>query len=205
MFKIRKMLQKLIDKLFSNPIVFSTVRGVLDNNFKGVKLCIQRELDTRGFTLDLGCGTGDFSVLFPSDKYLGIDVSKSYIDYAKKKYKNYSFLVGDATNMNFDMKFDNVLILGMLHHLRDDEIRTILSLLCKILKRKGVLLIIEDIPHFRAENLLGILVRKFDVGKFIRSHEEYGLLYKRYFNITKSYTTKSGIARYSVYVLKNEK
>ena len=38
--------------------------------------------------LDIGCGTGKILESLPAVDYYGYDISKKYINYAKKKYKS---------------------------------------------------------------------------------------------------------------------
>ncbi|HLC86254.1 MAG TPA: class I SAM-dependent methyltransferase [Candidatus Nanoarchaeia archaeon] len=194
------MLQKLINRIFSNPTIFIVIRRILENNFKGEKKAIREELKTEGKTLDIACGTGEFCVFFDKSNYLGVDLSKKYINYARKKY-GYNFQVADATKMNIKSEFDNILICGLFHHLNDNDVLKILESSYKMSKNNGSLLVMEDIPTRSKFNFLGKIVQKFDVGKFIRKHEEYGRLYSSRFNIVKDYKMRTGVNDYSVYVL----
>lgn len=195
------MLQRLINKIFSNPTIFIVVRRILENNFKGEKKAIKEELNVDGKTLDIACGTGEFCVYFDKNNYLGVDLSKKYIDYARKKY-GYNFQVADATKMKINSEFDNILICGLFHHLNDSNVLKILDSARRMIKKDGRVLVIEDIPTRSRLNLLGKLVQTFDVGKFIRKHEKYGELYKDKFNIVKDYKMRTGVNDYSVYVLR---
>ena len=63
--------------------------------------------------LDLACGTGiltrKIAEKFPSAKIVGIDITKSYLDVAKKNsnlFANISFILDDAEDFKLDSKFD---------------------------------------------------------------------------------------------------
>ncbi len=63
--------------------------------------------------LDLACGTGiltrEIAEKFPSAKIVGIDITKSYLDVAKKNsnsFDNISFILDDAEKFKLDSKFD---------------------------------------------------------------------------------------------------
>ena len=63
--------------------------------------------------LDLACGTGiltrKIAEKFPSAKIVGIDITKSYLDVAKKNsnsFDNFSFILDDAEGFKLDSKFD---------------------------------------------------------------------------------------------------
>ena len=66
--------------------------------------------------LDLGCGTGIHAYLFAKKGYktVGVDISKSMINEAKKKYKldkNLKFIHGDLKKLNLRKKFDVIVAL----------------------------------------------------------------------------------------------
>lgn len=198
------MPQQYINRMFSNPTIFTFVRRLLEHNFTGEKKVIKQELSLDGKTLDIGCGTGEFCTLFAKETYLGIDLSEQYIAYARKRYP-YTFAVGDATQLQIKGLWDNILICGVFHHLSDAEITTILHKTEKLLTPQGRILVIEDIPTQSFFNIIGELVHYFDVGKHIRTHEQYGRLYNPIFQIVKNYTMRSGVCDYSVYVLEVRK
>jgi len=63
--------------------------------------------------LDLACGTGiltrKIAEKFPNAKIVGIDITKSYLDMAKKNsnsFDNISFILDDAEEFKLDSKFD---------------------------------------------------------------------------------------------------
>ena len=63
--------------------------------------------------LDLACGTGiltrEIAEKFPAAKIVGIDITKSYLDVAKKNsnsFDNISFILDDAEKFKLDSKFD---------------------------------------------------------------------------------------------------
>jgi len=63
--------------------------------------------------LDLACGTGiltrEIAEKFPTAKIVGIDITKSYLDVAKKNsnsFDNISFILDDAEEFKLDSKFD---------------------------------------------------------------------------------------------------
>ncbi len=193
-------LQRLVNKVFSNPSIFIWVRRILENNFKGEKRAIRTELNTQGKTLDIACGTGEFCRFFNKESYLGIDLSEKYIKYARKKYK-YRFEVVDATKMDIRSEFDNILVCGVFHHLEDEAVLKILASAKRMIKPEGKVLVIEDIPTRSRLNIIGKIVQHFDVGKFIRKHEQYGQLYQKELTIIKNYKMRSGVSDYSVFVL----
>lgn len=197
------LIQKIIHALSQNPRIFIFLRRVLENNFKG-----EREVLAKYFVcapeervLDIGCGTGEFSVFFNPDMYTGIDIEKKYIDYAKKNYKG-TFLVGDATELAFPGgSFQKIIIVGMLHHLDDETCGSVLEEVRRVLAPNGTFLLMEDVN--RPQNhFLTRLLHRLDNGDFIRTKNSYENLVKKYFSVIKTFDMQSGVCPYQVFILK---
>jgi len=195
----KSKIQSIVDYFFSYPGVSNFIRFILEASFKQTKRTIKRELNCNKKTLDIGCGNGLFSVFFKD--YIGIDTSSRFIKYAQKKY-NRKFLLMNALKLKFPKNsFDNVLIIGVLHHLNNNEFIRVVSEIKGVLKDNGRVLIIEDIPAESCFNILGKLARKFDSGSYIREIEDYQKLLKKELFLKKIYKIKNGIADYGVFIL----
>ena len=100
------MLKKLSNKLSEYPGIYTFLRKIIENNFKAQRKVISQEVSgVNGKILDVPCGIGEFSVFFDKKNYVGVDLSKIYVDYAKRKYGKI-FVVGDALNLVFDDDLD---------------------------------------------------------------------------------------------------
>ena len=71
----------------------------------------------------------------------------------------------------------------------------------RVLKPGGTIFIIEDVDIGLRWDILGYLKRKFDVGNFIRTKEQWYRLISRNFSIVKQYHIRSFIPSYKVFVL----
>ena len=94
--------------------------------------------------VDLGCGTGAFTGRFLNAnlKLYGVDLSENCVDYARKKYPQVLFSVGDIEHLDFsDEFFDVVFLTSVLHHFPD--MRDALRECRRILKKGGVLLSLD--------------------------------------------------------------
>lgn len=110
-----------------------------------------------GKVLDIGCADGMFSkVIFENTNpkaYIGTDVLKKSIDWAKKHWKRNKkmrFLVGDAHNLKFKARtFDAVVALEVLEHVEKPEL--VLEEIKKVLKKNGyaVFLVPSDSNLFK--------------------------------------------------------
>ena len=169
------MLHYVIEKLSSHPGLFLFCRGLFEANFRAIRRTIREQLpDQEGRkVLDVACGPGAFSRLFPAETYVGVDINQRYIDYARRHYQG-TFHVMDARNLEFDVDtFDDVLVYGLLHHLNDKDAGAVLDGIARVLKPSGRTLIIEDIPTESRLNLIGHLLHRIENGHFIRTAEEY--------------------------------
>lgn len=98
----------------------------------------------RNSLLDLGCGTGNFlqKVENQFDCCIGIDLSKSMINIAKKNCKKTQFYVENVLDFHFDQKFDLITCnYDMINHLTSIEEYTIVfKNVFKHLKKNGLFL-----------------------------------------------------------------
>lgn len=192
------MLHALIEKLSDYPAFFLFCRGILEANFRVIRETIVGRLEpsTSRAVLDVACGPGAFSDLFPADSYSGIDLNPKYIAYAKKKYQG-RFAVQDATKLDFpENTFDDVLVYGLLHHLSDEDVCDVLSGIGRVLRPNGRALIIEDIPTESRLNVVGHLLHWMENGHFIRPAPDYRALINRQFNVVDERLFRSGICDY---------
>lgn len=117
--------------------------------------------------LDLGCGTGDFSALFTIKEYLGIDVNKKYIKYAKKKYPH-TFISQDIVNYKYGRKFfDCTIFISTLHHLSDYQVKKIMYKAIKLTKK--IIIIVDLNPE--TDYLRKFLI-DMDRGSFVRTTKQ---------------------------------
>ena len=117
--------------------------------------------------LDFGCGRGSYSHLFDSDSYIGVDVTPSFVRYARKRRPAYEFAFMDGTGLGFgERAFDAVLVVGVFHHLDDD-------LAMAGLREVQRVLILEPVSVMDRWNVYSRLIKSMDAGHFIRPLEAW--------------------------------
>jgi ubiquinone/menaquinone biosynthesis C-methylase UbiE len=125
--------------------------------------------------LDIGCGTADILESIPNNYYYGFDISKNYINYAKKKFlnNNYHFFTKKFNQRAIKKlpKFDFVILFGILHHLSNIEINDLFFNVKKVLKKSGVILIVDPVL-IKKQNFISKLLIKLDRGKNIKNFKE---------------------------------
>ena len=94
--------------------------------------------------LDIGCGPGSKTHFFLDTDYTGIDISESYIKRAKELYNGHEhikFYCMDAGRLLSELgqegEYDLAVMIGLLHHLTDDEADSALSQAARLLKPGG--------------------------------------------------------------------
>ncbi len=197
------MFAKLVERVSDNPVLFIFFRSLLESDFKAIRSVIRRDLALGGklSSLDLACGPGAFADLFAGDDYVGVDLNARYIDYARR-HRQGSFVVGDARAVELpDGRFDQILIFGLLHHLDDASVRSVLKESKRMLKPGGRILAIEDIPARSKLNVIGHLLHNIENGEHIRPSEEYRKLYAETLTVAREEVLRSGICDYYAAVL----
>jgi len=69
--------------------------------------------------LEIGCGTGDLLAHIKPKKKVGIDYSTNMIEVAKRKYSYIDFMVMEAEALDFNEKFDYVILSNLIGYLED--------------------------------------------------------------------------------------
>ncbi|MEK7640437.1 MAG: methyltransferase domain-containing protein [Patescibacteria group bacterium] len=101
--------------------------------------------------LDLGCGPGFFSgeIAKRGTKVLGIDLSKTLIEQAKKNHPGINFRAADAERMEFfaDHSIDKIFSVLAIQNM--DSLHKVFSECARLLKPSGKLFLILNHPAFR--------------------------------------------------------
>jgi len=192
------MLHAIIERLSDYPRFFLFCRGLLEANFTVIRQTIRDHLGAAQETkvLDVACGPGAFSELFPEESYTGIDLNPKYIRYARDTYRG-EFSVQDARALDFpEGSFDEVLVYGLLHHLSDEDVTSVLRGMRRVLRPGGRALIIEDIPTESHLNLVGHLLHWAENGHYIRPADDYRALLTPFFRFEDERLFRSGVCDY---------
>jgi SAM-dependent methyltransferase len=122
--------------------------------------------------LDVGCGPGTNTAYFNHSKYLGLDWSQTYVDYARRRFSG-EFSVTDVCRYQPPpgILYDFILVNSFLHHIDDENSLRILSKLKRLLTEDGHVhildLVMPDTP------CIARLLAQWDRGDFARSLEKW--------------------------------
>jgi len=146
-----------------------------------VKVHIKKDFNV----IDVGSGLSTIIEGLPSINYYGYDINRAHIKYAKKKYfkKNFHFYCKRLTKNEILglPKFDCALLLGIVHHLNDNEFKTMISLIKKSLKKNGKILILDNVIT-QKQNFISKFLIKRDKGDNIRNLNQFKLILNKYFS-----------------------
>jgi SAM-dependent methyltransferase len=137
--------------------------------------------------IDVGCGPAYYFERLPQPLvYHGFDTDQNYIEWAREKW-------GDRGNFHvgvFDREAaqalpapDAVLLLGLLHHLSDEESCALLELCAGILSRGGRVISV-DTAFVPDQGRLSRWMSDNDRGEFVRDPDGFKALATPYFGIT---------------------
>lgn len=136
------------DRANSNNITMATVllgddktgKAQEDRNKKEASLLLSL-LDNRNFKiLDIGCGNGRWAnnLYNKIDKYLGVDYTKSLINYASSKFldsNHITFLHSSVLDLNVEeigTDYDLIICTGVLMYINDLDLKKVFELIHKI-------------------------------------------------------------------------
>lgn len=136
--------------------------------------------------LDIGCGTALLLEYFPAVDYVGFDLSKSYVDaartrtsFAGKTEFHHRHLSQEAAR-GMD-PFNLAMAIGVVHHLDDDEARTLFEVAYEALKPGGRLVTCDG-AFVPGQNPLARFFLKMDRGEYIRAPGDYERLARQVFS-----------------------
>ena len=74
-------------KVLSSPVIYSIFQKLMKGDKIRKKILTSNIKKKNPKILDIGCGLGDSLEYIKNPLYFGYDISKEYIEYAKRKYK----------------------------------------------------------------------------------------------------------------------
>ena len=173
--------KKIIELFLKNPYFFKLQQKI--NNYNVVRNEFQDYLKSKNKKiLEVGCSTGNLArqiIDMDNNSYYGVDISKEYINIATKSTTKGKFLYMDARKLDFDNEFfDIVMLSSVLHHIDDVVGKNCFKEVHRVLKKNGVVIVAE--PILNSKSLISIILCKLDRGHFIRTTQEYKILFTNF-------------------------
>ncbi len=155
-----------VQRTVGSSTIWSHLKDTLETEFTSFQ--------KQDIWVDLGCGTSEFLEYIPDNiQYIGIDNNPEYIRYARSKFqyrKNCTFICGNWSTMVWQKNTRVISVLGLLHHLSDEQVKEVLALSWNHLSEGGCLISLDGCPT----NESGLAERFFywiDRGNYIRTKE----------------------------------
>jgi len=139
------------------------------------------EADMR--VLDIGCGPAYYLPDMPEVDYHGFDTDQRYIDHARSRFGDRGTFYCEifaSERANSLGKFDRVMLLGLLHHLDDEQCRELLTLVARVLKPGGECVALDTVTH-PAQNVFEHHLALGDRGEYVRTPEAFAALGRQSF------------------------
>jgi len=175
---LRQLCLALSNAVLQFPVAFEAQQKVL-NQPTLLRNEIEAELaamDGDFKILDYGCGSGTYTGLFPTDRYIGIDCNGSMLERAASQHPDHCFLqaanLGGISAQLQDVS--QVLMIGVVHHLSDNDFLTIIADLPRTQPVN-----ILTIDTLKCDSGLGRLVQLFERGEYLRPEVEHRRLLAR--------------------------
>lgn len=135
--------------------------------------------------VDIGCGPAQMLDWLPAVRYIGFDVSESYIESAKRKYgARGDFLFGNTSTLRGHellRDIDIVMCCGVLHHLADEEALDLIRFAHEILKPGGRFVALEA-AWLSGQGRLSRWIVGQDRGRNVRTDSGYHALAAKHFS-----------------------
>lgn len=167
-------------RAFSHPSIYEAFQRLVGaRSFQ--KMFVREYLRPRpgDRVLDVGCGPAHLLEFLPEVRYVGVDLSSSYIESAKRVFGSRGeFLVADARSLEaHDLgPFDLVTAVGLLHHLSDDGVVQFLRGLRDRMSGSESRLVTVDGCYIDKQSPIAAYLLSLDRGRHVRSPEGYAQL-----------------------------
>ncbi len=163
-----------------SPFIYSGVQNVLGSKKLLGTFVSQFVKPFDGASvLDIGAGTGLIAHELGSVDYLGIEPNPRYVEAfnIRKSSESLKMVQGTTSSVRVpNNSFDIVIISAVLHHLDDNDARSLLSFATDALRNGGHIVTIDPVFH-QNQRLIARFLATRDRGRFVRSLDSYQTLF----------------------------
>ncbi|HYN96103.1 MAG TPA: class I SAM-dependent methyltransferase [Pilimelia sp.] len=134
--------------------------------------------------IDVGCGPAYYFARLPKVRYVGFDTSPHYIAHATKRWGNdqveFRNEIFGEQHLGQLPPADAILLLGLLHHLSDDQCQDLLRVSAKALAPGGRVISVDPTFH-PGQHPVSRWMSANDRGEFVRKPEGFVALAREAF------------------------
>jgi SAM-dependent methyltransferase len=171
--------------LLSHPIIYEVFHHLIGAR-RWMKRFARDVIDARDGdrVFDIGCGPGTLLRYLPQKVcYIGFDRNQSYIERARRVHAGRgNFICGDVAEFAGHglAPADIAVAIGILHHLDDEVVRSLLRATASALKPGGRLIAVDPCYHPEQSAVQRFIVSR-DRGMHVRPFDQYVALCKSEF------------------------
>jgi SAM-dependent methyltransferase len=174
--------------ILSWPAAYRLFVKILGGNYRALYQRDYVQASAGQRVLDVGCGTGEVLAYLPDVEYVGLDINPQYIRAAQARFgARGEFRCEDVAKavVREPASYDVVMANGLLHHLADADVRSLLRLARQALKPLGRLVTFDGcfVPQ---QSLLARGLLRLDRGRFVRTPAAYKALATEIFGEVRS-------------------
>jgi SAM-dependent methyltransferase len=157
------------------PLYVALQRGVGADRLR-YRCLDELDLQPGQVVLDVGCGPAYYFERLPRGvRYYGFDTSERYIAYARRKWGHraeFRTEIFGEEHLDELPPVDSVMLLGLLHHLSDEQARGLLSLAGRALAPDGRVISVDTCFEPR-QGRISRWMSENDRGEHVRSPEAF--------------------------------
>lgn len=172
-----------IRSVLSHPAIFQSFQRLVGGERARTQLIRDYIRPQAGMRmLDIGCGPGEMFAHMPMLAYTGLDISEPYIEHARERFgERAEFRVASGAQLPSDLAgFDLAIAIAVLHHLDDDEARSLFSGAAAALGPEGRFVSIDGL-YAPDQSRAARAVISRDRGRHVRDEAGYTALAKTAF------------------------
>lgn len=171
--------------ILSNSLIYNLLQAIMGAHPVRQELINGHIRPRAGMrVLDIACGTAEILEYLPHEiEYVGYDISAKYISAARDRFGNRGEFYCGLFDKDAAAKlqpFDLVLILGGIHHMDDDLVRSLFSLTADAMAPTGRLITIDPCYADRQNPIARFLI-SHDRGQNVRTPQSYEALARSVF------------------------
>jgi SAM-dependent methyltransferase len=179
-----------VRRLLAHPLVYSLFRRLVGRDSARERYAREHlRVQPGQRVLDVGCGTGEILEILPAVQYAGYDLSPDYIARARRRFGERGEFHCRAVDDDLPVtpsSVDVVIAHGVLHHLDDDQARTLFRVARRALKPGGRL-VTYDGCFTPDQSAAARFVVSLDRGRHVRTREAYERLARGEFSEVRTF------------------